>query len=220
MTARGEQARRAWLTGLACCAAACAQPELPGELVGAYHVQGALTENSCGSSALPAVEQLSFDVELRKDDAGRGIWLRGMPPARYGKLDADGAFQFDLENTYPVDLSQGQGAPDRLLDPDLEGDELLDPERYDRLDRESMQTCALIVSERISGMLLRDTSEETDTPQDGGDNADGGDLLGENSITIRAASGSHCEPVLSTFGGPFEDLPCSAHYDLTGTLAE
>src|SRR6476646_5957698 len=75
--------------------------ELPGEHVGAYSVSGELTENSCGSAAIPAVDPLQFEVELR-DDQGTGLWLRGAPPARQGKLEGDGAFRFRLESTYSV----------------------------------------------------------------------------------------------------------------------
>lgn len=197
---------------------ACTKNEPPGELVGAYHVQGELLDNGCGKDALPAMDQLSFDVELRQDDAGRGIWVQKMPPAHFGKLDDQGRFRFEMENSYPLDLSKAAAAQDGQLTYDPE--QLVDPEYYDRLDRQSMQTCALVVTERISGTILRDARQGLRESADAGAAMKDVDLDANNEIAIHAAAGSHCEAVLSTFGGPFTALPCAAHYDLTGMLAQ
>lgn len=195
-------------------APACDLPKPPGELVGAYHIEGKLLENSCGHDALPAVDVFEFDVEVRKDDKGRGIWVGKDPPPRYGRLDENGEFSFELENNYQVDTSRAQ-AIDSLVD--VDPGVLADPLLYERLDQQGMQHCTLVVAQRVSGTLLRDN----DDGALGKDASvqDASDLVGENAIVMRAASGSHCQLVLTTYGGPFDELPCKARYELSGELA-
>jgi len=83
----------------------------------------------------------------------------------------------------------------------------------ERLDRAGAQNpCTLVVVERIEGNL-RSVRED-----DAGMNDTTGDLVGENEIAIRAGQGSVCAPVLTTYGGPFDALPCSARYELQGDL--
>jgi hypothetical protein len=206
---------RSVAAALLCLALACTTSEPPGALVGAYHIDGQLLDNSCGKAALPAAEALKFDVEVRRDDQGRGIWRQATPPARFGQLDEDGAFSFELETSYQIDLSQG-GSLDQLAEIDPE--RLTDPELVERLDSQSVQTCTLNVRERIGGMLVRDSSATTTAPDD--DTQGQADLVADSEIEVRAAAGSYCAPVLAVYGGPFEELPCSATYALEGTLAE
>jgi hypothetical protein len=228
----------------ACALFGCAMPEEPpGELVGAYHVDGALTENTCGSDALPAADPLSFDVQIRKDKNGGGLWLQGSPPARPGKLDEDGAFSFQAESTYDAKQMNGAEPIESVYEQDPE--QLADPDLVEKLQMQAMRSCRLVITETIDGQMLRmakpagekpldvsasdaggpiEVADDDDVGDDGdakpvrGDD-DGDDLVGVNEITIRAQTGSDCGIVLSAMGGPFLALPCSAHYDLTGTLA-
>lgn len=208
-------ARLASTAALALLAVACAKVTPPGELVGAYHIDGELLENTCGQSALPAMDPLSYDVELRRDEAGRGIWLR-MPPAHYGRLEDGGTFSFELESVYPIDLAKAQTSDEQLFD--FSESSVLDPERYDRLDRQAMQTCSLSVLERVAGRVARTGTDELDAGQVGDAGTPEDDLLASDEIKIRAVAGSRCEPLLTTYGGQFEELPCTARYTLRGRL--
>src|SRR5262245_27885065 len=99
------------LVSLPLCAIGCAMPdELPGELVGAYHIEGALMENACGSDAVPAADPLSFDVEVRVAD-GSGLWLAASPPAFPGRLENDGDFQFERQSSFNVNANGQQVDP-------------------------------------------------------------------------------------------------------------
>jgi hypothetical protein len=193
---------------------ACTVPKPPGELVGAYHIEGKLVENSCGAAALPASDTLSFDVEVRQDEQGRGVWRLAMPPARFGSLTPDGAFAFELQSNYRVDVSRHE--PLETLS-ELDPEALANPDLVERLDRAGAQApCTLVVVERIEGNLFEVLSD--DAGINGGADAGEADLVGKNEIAIRAGQGSVCAPVLTTYGGPFEDLPCSARYELEGDL--
>jgi hypothetical protein len=204
-------AHRSLCPALTVAAMACAVPPPPGKLVGAYHLEGKLLENTCGTAALPAAGTLSFDVEIRQDEQGRGIWRQAMPPARFGSLTPEGAFKFELESNYRVGVSRDPLEPLNELDPEA----LADPELVERLDRAGAQKpCTLVVAERIEGNL-RQVREG-----DAGMNDMEADLVGEDEIAIRAGQGSVCTPVLTTYGGPFDALPCAARYELKGDLKE
>jgi hypothetical protein len=200
--------------------------EAPGTLIGAYHIEGALTENSCGSDALPAADPLTFDVQIRKDKQGGGLWLRGMPPARPGRLGEDGSFSFEAESAFDAKPANGAEPIESVYEQDP--GELTDPELVERLQMQAMQSCRLLITETIDGHMLR-MAEIADASADSGvaepkasdddDEDSGDDLVGVNEISIRAQPGSNCGLVLATMGGPFLALPCRAHYDLTGTLA-
>jgi hypothetical protein len=200
--------------------AACAMPsELPGERVGSYAIEGALTENSCGSQALPAADPLKFNVELRQDDQGQGVWMRGMPPGHPGKLEADGHFRFVSESIFDVRTMPPEKV-ESLIYEDIE--RLSDPNTYDNLDQPPGKPCRLAISERIEGRALRVNRSDAGGPaytSDAGVERDSPDLIAENEVEIRPASGD-CAVVLSQQGGPFLTLPCRVHYDLEGTLAE
>jgi hypothetical protein len=206
--------RRSTLAVLMLVASGCTVPKPPGVLVGAYHIEGTLRENSCGHAALPAVDEFAFDVEVRKDEKGRGIWVGKEPPPHYGRLDENGEFSFELENSYALDTSSAQpfeGLGD--VDPAL----FADPELYERLDQQGTQRCTLIVAQSMNGTLLRDNAGSDSTKD--ASVQDSADLVGENAIVMHAAPGSHCQPVLTTYGGPFDELPCKARYELSGELA-
>jgi hypothetical protein len=192
---------------------ACSMPEPPGELVGAYHVDGALTENQCGDEALPANDPLSFEVQIRRDQRS-GYWLQGMPPARAGRLGDDGTFSFELQQIYDVPTTTGTPSDEPFLASDPEA--AADPERFDRQEAESRTACRLTITEKIEGSVLREGgsgvhhSSEDDSP----------DLIGENAIIVAPVAGSNCKRATRAGGGPFEQLPCQASYDLTGQLLE
>ena len=194
----------------------CAMPKPPGELVGSYSVQGALTKNECGRDALPAADPLLFDVEIRHEDQA-GYWLQGMPPAFPGHYGDDGAFAFELESTYDVDAKMGEPL-DALSAMDSEA--LANPATYDALQAPAAQPCILRVVERIAGQVLASAGGNADAGA--GDAVVGAemprDLVADNDISISAMSGGDCARVLHANGGPFAALPCGAHYDLVGTI--
>jgi hypothetical protein len=194
-------------------------PELPGELVGVYAIEGALTKNECGDEALPAIDPLTFDVELRRE-GGTGYWLQGMPPARTGILSDDGAFSFESEQSYDVDPS-ARMQPDPFSDMDPEA--LADPEAYQFDDARSGRPCRLRIVESVEGAVLRTLSplreEESDDDRAADDDdASDADLTADNSIVVSTETGFDCGLVLREQGGPFDTLPCTAHYELVGTM--
>jgi hypothetical protein len=91
-----------------------------------------------------------------------------------------------------------------------------DPTLIDRADQNSMKQCQLTVNESVQGMLLRSLREDAGSGSGGA----GSDLVANNEINIRAAAGSDCRLVLAAQSGPFDQLPCHAHYDLEGDLAK
>jgi hypothetical protein len=193
-------------------------PKPPGELVGVYSIEGALTQNECGDDALPAANPLLFDVELREED-GTGYWLQGMPPAWPGTLTEDGVFRFELEQLYPVDPNaRVQPDPFSAMDPEA----LADPSYYENLDQQRQGApCELHIVESVGGTVLR--TRATDEAGDGADEADDEammtpDLIGDNAIDVSAVPGGDCGLVMRDQGGPFDALPCTAHYDLVGTM--
>lgn len=193
----------------------CVMPKTPGELVGAYHISGALTENSCGTAALPAADRLSFDVEIRRNKS-EGLWIRDAPPPHSGRLDQDGSFAFEFTTSYAIQGSTKEPAEAATgVDPA----KLADPTLIDTADQQAMQHCQLSVQESVQGMLLRSSlpdagATETATAR----SSDEADLMGDNQITIRATAGSNCRMVLAAQNGPFDQLPCHARYELKGEL--
>ena len=76
--------------------------------------------------------------------------------------------------------------------------------------------CRLTITEKVEGSVLREggsgvhRSDKDDSP----------DLVGENAIVVAPVSGGNCARVIREGGGPFEQLPCRASYDLIGQLVE
>jgi hypothetical protein len=202
---------------------ACAMPdELPGELVGAYRIEGALMENSCGGSAVPAADPLRFNVEIRKQD-GSGLWLVTSPPGHLGSLADNGDFSFQRQATYDVG-AQARRPVELLVEEDIE--RLADPEAAQQQGEDRTQPCRLGVTERIAGTLLRDNLTDEDggagsspatAARDDERDESNADLIGENEIAIRIAAGD-CRASLDDNGGPFEQLPCQVRYELEGDL--
>lgn len=186
----------------------CQMPELPGEEVGSYAISGELMENSCGREALPAADPLEFQAQLRREN-GVGYWVV-QPPATAGRLDEDGAFSFRRDSV--TDLEEPAQA--RVEQPE---DYFVNPDEADRPSDEPL--CRLRIEEEIRGRVLRVSAMDALL----GDADAGGaeyDLEGENTIEIRAMSGSDCGRVVASGGGPFAQLPCQVRYEITGTLVE
>ena len=210
--------RSCWLIPIAGLAA-CAVPEPRGELVGDYAIAGELTDNSCGSEALPARSPLKFNVQLRIDK-GEGLWIRDMPPPQSGRLDDDGAFSFRTQSIYDVPAA-GKG----MLESSIKTDPAAaaDPTAYDNFDLKTPPPCRLTITETIGGKLTRDQRAQADAGAgDTSSASDKGeaDLTADNKIEISAAAGSNCGRVMAAAGGPFLALPCSAQYQLRGDLVE
>jgi hypothetical protein len=163
------------------------------------------------------MDTLKFNVEVRRD-RGEGLWIRDMPPPHSGRLDADGGFSFRLESIYDVPAGPRAG-------PDLESSAdpvtAADPSAIDTRDRQVAAPCRLTIIESIDGKLLRDARAGSDAGMQEPTDAsveDPSDLMADNEIAIRPAAASNCARVMVDAGGPFEALPCSAHYALSGVL--
>jgi hypothetical protein len=81
-------------------------------------------------------------------------------------------------------------------------------------------SCAMRVKETIEGSLARRViSVDGGTPQiDETDPNSKYDLTGDNTIEVSATPDSDCSKSLAAYGGPFANLPCMAHYVLSGKL--
>lgn len=224
-----------WLIGGLLLSGCNVQP--PGELVGEYAVRGSLLENTCGSAALPAADPLDFQVQIR-DDGISALWLL-TPPARPGTLDDDGDFEFETESSFVVDPERGAQAPDPFTtDPEAFVDEASLEQAFDPAAAGVRPRCVLTIVERMRGTLTRnvdgpivdaadavddaDSTHDVRATDDGTDDdgAASADLSGDNEIEIRATAGSDCTLVMQDAGGPFEALPCFAHYAIEGELIE
>lgn len=198
--------------GLALLAAVGCQPAGPksvGELVGVYAIHGALIENTCGQMALPAVDPLRFEVEIRQNDQV-GYWQIEKQPQQAGEIEEDGAFHFTGEQTSLV--SSMRSARNDLEPGDFAG---LTPD-FDL----KTTTCAMKVRHTIEGSLARRfVSVDGGEPQvDEGAAKSKHDLSGDDTIEVSATAESDCSASLVAFGGPFANLPCFAHYALSGEL--
>jgi hypothetical protein len=197
--------------GLALLAAVGCQPPASnavGEMVGIYAINGALIQNTCGM-ALPAVDPLKFEVEIRQIDQV-GYWQTEKKPQQAGALEDDNSFRFSGESTSLV--SSMRGARNDLEPGDFIN---LTPD-FDL----KTTTCAMKVKETIEGTLARRfVSLDGGEPQLDDDGAKPKhDLTGDNTIEVSATQESDCSASLAAYGGPFSNLPCVAHYKLSGDL--
>jgi hypothetical protein len=183
-------------------------PEYPGEVVAAFHVIGALEENACGATAVPAIDPIVFDVEIR-NDRGRGFWRQADAPVISGTFDdEDGEFAFRTTRQVPVI------APE--------------PET-------GVRGCAVEQREEVSGtvthvLVLADgaVADASPGPDAGtGEAPDGAaqpdttaELTGESRVTFTPVPGSDCTAALAVAGGPFAALPCMIRYRLDGDERE
>jgi len=192
------------LAFLSLLAMACQKGKLPGTEVGTYQVQGSLTDNTCGASALPAEDSLDFQVEIRRLTSESGLWILGDPPGTEGTLKEDGEFSFVRTTTFVA--TQPQSLKDVIRQES--------PADYwnGAVQNEAPSPgCAYTIEERVEGRL-------TYTDPDAG-MVDAGSvataLTGTNKITLAPSPGSDCRDALVANGGPFYTFPCSASYTLT-----
>jgi hypothetical protein len=166
---------------------------LPGEEVGTYRVQMTLRENTCGAQAVHVQEGHSYKVQLRRDETG-GYWrIMGQQPLS-GEYEA-GQFAFTFSSAV------AQSAPD------------------------ASSFCQLLQSERLSGRVslvgLGDAGVDAGgatTSTDAGALPEGG-LSGDHVFAISAAPGTDCSEALAP-RGPFQQLPCTVRYALSGAETE
>jgi hypothetical protein len=190
--------------------AACQMPEPPGELVGNYAITASLLDNTCGQDALPLAESLAYRAQLRRDGA-TAFWLIGAPPANQGVMNGRGEIRFEREERFTVsDDAQPVDPVLAELDPiALYGYDPFDPTAEPE-DEEA--PCTLIVRESIEAMVLVDVDIDSEAAEAA--------LQGTNTIAMSPTRDSECNRVLTTAGGPFEEMPCAATYDLSGQLIE
>jgi hypothetical protein len=206
---------RLYGAGLVCVvagASACLQGSSPGTLVGKYAVRGVLVENTCGQSALPAVNPLTFVVELREDQ-GVGYWVPDKAPRNTGSLSQDGSFRFTVGQTQVI----SQGAPGQATQNLQPSDFLASPDTNFDLKQ---TTCAVTTTQTIVGSLQRKQAADggivISAAPDGGAL---GDLIAESTIAVAPSAGSDCNSALAALGGNYVALPCQARYELQGQLA-
>lgn len=175
-------------------------PVYPGESDGDFHLVGELQENSCGETALPAVDPLVFDVELRSDGSGQAFWRRPSSPAVSGTVH-EGSYHFRFRSAISV----------------YPGDEVA-----------GTVGCALIQDEIIE-LATRQPDVGDGGVEGGGDAGAGADdagavgptlLVGTDEVTLTVAPGYDCSATLGSNGGPFIALPCGVRYSLSGSPSE
>ena len=177
--------------------AAC-EPVLPGETVGTFDVVGALDANTCGSTAVPAIDPLVFMAEIRVD-SNRAFWRRPDVGSRAGVVMPDGTFRFTFGSLVRVQAADPSiGFPGCVL----EQREVLDA------------TVTATESEDLpdagapDGAAAGDADATTDAPPV--------ELGGTNTIDLAPAAGSDCRALLGANGGPWAALPCGLRYTLRG----
>lgn len=221
--------KRLGFVALAACAG-CVQ-EVPGEPVGAYDLVAALVENQCGQEALPVLAEVRFPVELREDD-GRAVWRRKGAPLYYGVIGATGEYTFVSEIAVEVPLG-GATSPEP---PDWNDVFTEDPD-----SAAGASTCILVRREEIKvtpriatdgGISDGSVGDPADgatvdagdagtsdagTSDAGTSDAEAPDLEGTHRIEVLPIGTAACAPLLRIEGGPFEALPCTARYRITGS---
>lgn len=167
--------------------------QLPGKTIGTYRVVMALAENTCGSQAAILQDGKRYSVEIREDsDRGRGYWRIADRSPVEGSLDEDRNFKFMFSSLV---ASEGPDAgPD---------------------------ACRLVQDEVLSGSV-RAFDDSDGGSADAGPAKSGGltTLVGEHVLRISSYLGSDCSRALMSAGGPFEALPCTIRYTLSGTERE
>lgn len=208
-TTRGTRLGVALSTGGMLVLGACQGGSSPGTLIGTYAVRGVLVENTCGQTGLPTVNPLEFSLELREDQ-GVGYWIPTKNNRNSGIVNADGSFTFTTSQTQVL----GQSSATQNLQPsDFAANS---PDSNFDLRQ---TTCAVTVTERITGNLARWISLTGSTAAGGAGSAGVDmDLTGRDEIAVAPSAGSSCNAALTAFGGAYSALPCGASYVLRGTL--
>ena len=84
---------------------------VPGDSQGSHLWQGALSENTCGPSAVPADAEIEMRVQLRRDGA-LGVWRRPGSPLMLGSVESDESWRLNFAttvNVYEYDPLTGRG---------------------------------------------------------------------------------------------------------------
>ena len=204
--------RVATIVGAVLALMGCQPQELPGEPLGTYAINGALEENTCGQTALPANDPLTFDVQIRVEGTN-GTWIVDNPPGFEGVVDEEGAFLFGVESFSTV------------IEPGSRMMRLEQPSDYILGEVSASQAevgCTLSIVEQIDGSIHRRLQADggVDSIDEGAADPEAADLEGENRIDMAPMPGSDCGALLATQGGPFLALPCYARYTLRGELVE
>ncbi len=177
---------------LACLVEDPDAPDPLGEPYGRYGLDGRLIENTCGEG-VPAIDPLSFEVELRRLGA-TSVWLQVDAPLAYGSVSSEGVWEVQgtvVQNVYDADPLTGTAG------------------------------CALNQTEsiRLEGPPLPDTDRgvQDGALPDAGASAPIAPERMDGTLEIRFAptSGSDCSASLAAFGGPFGALPCTVRYELS-----
>lgn len=80
-------------------------PRAPGEVLGFYAVEGALSDDSCGAETLGAPSEWSFEVKLSRDGSTL-YWLNGREGI-VGDIDDTGDFSFETRVDVPLSETRG-----------------------------------------------------------------------------------------------------------------
>lgn len=193
----------------------CLPTEVPGETAGTFEIVGALQENSCGSTALPANDPLLFAAEVRVDGS-QAFWRRPDEASLPGTV-IDGEYRFTFRQQLPVlapDPTTGYVGCALIQEETIQAvidDSLMFDDAGAPLDQEDAE--------------MRDAGADAD--EDAGEDGDAGEPMpvsasfeGTDVVVLAPAPGSNCVPLLAVAGGPFLELPCSVEYTLRGSVSD
>ncbi len=170
---------------------ACLEKEKPGQSLGTFRVVSSLAENTCGSSAVGAIDPLVYDIELRK---GNGVvyWIRGRAPAVTAPMDRNGGF---------------------VLRSNLE--QLFAKSTADEAACVAEQREVLRATLKSFNVTAPDGGvPAADAGADAGATIEVPTFSGENTIDFSPTATSNCARMLAAYGGPFAALPCRVRYTL------
>jgi hypothetical protein len=167
---------------------ACTSP--PGSEVGTFRVTMALTENTCGDSAVNLQDGRTYRVQVRADGS-RGYWrIAGQMPIE-GDYD-DGSFDFQYESIVASSAPDAGSLCQLLQTEELKG--------------QVHAVAGLDAGADDAGANVDAVDAGSTTPS----------LTATHVFTIDAKPGTDCSEALSPRGA-FSALPCTVSYDLTGT---
>ena len=202
------------IAGLPACV-----PAYPGEPVGRYEVVGALVENECGATAVPAVDPFELLVELRREASGQAYWRRADRGVVTGTVmtRADGdRYRFRTSSAIPL--------PD-ATPPERPVTQSCVIEQRDTVEvtlRVSHQSDAAVPGNDGAAADAEVTdggANDAGVPDSGTTDAGPGGatpLTGTHVIEFAPVAGTDCSLALATSGGPWRRLPCTVEYELAG----
>jgi hypothetical protein len=173
-------------------ASACNPSSLPGTPLGTYNVVGALGTNTCGAG-LGAPSPWNFTVQLSEDSTTTPptlYWLSSDGTEMYSTMSS--ATQVSITSTVTSNVGATgptDAGPDVAASAGMEG------------------ACDLAQNTVLALTLAAGSPPTTFT--------------GTMTYTFQTATGvsatSDCTAELATVGGPYNTLPCTASYSMTGT---